>query len=69
MDYVNSLDSKALSAYLDHAAPKFPAPLAAKPGRTSGTVALSAVDRIAIDSLRNAGIKDAEAEYLKRKGR
>lgn len=70
MEYVNSLDSKALSAYLDHAAPKFPAPLEHKPsGRKSDAVALSAVDRIAIDSLRNAGIKDAETEYLKRKGK
>ena len=68
MDYVNSLDSKALSAYLDHAAPKFPAPLDQKSvKRRVDAAALSAVDRIAIDSLRNAGIKDAETEYLKRK--
>ena len=70
MEYVNSLDSKALSAYLDHAAPKFPAPLEHKPTeRKSDAAALSAVDRIAIDSLRNAGVKDAETEYLKRKGK
>ena len=70
MDYVNSLDSKALSAYLDHAAPKFPSPLERKaPARKADAAALSAVDRIAIDSLRNAGIKDAETEYLKRKTR
>ena len=70
MDYVNSLDSKALSAYLDHAAPKFPAPLEHKvTERKSDAAALSAVDRIAIDSLRNAGVKDAETEYLKRKGK
>ena len=70
MEYVNSLDSKALSAYLDHAAPKFPAPLERKATeRKSDAVALSAVDRIAIDSLRNAGVKDAETEYLKRKGK
>ena len=70
MEYVNSLDSKALSAYLDHAAPKFPAPLERKPTeRKADAAALSAVDRIAIDSLRNAGIKDAETEYLKRKGK
>ena len=70
MEYVNSLDSKALSAYLDHAAPKFPAPLEHKPSeRTSDAVALSAIDRIAIDSLRNAGVRDAETEYLKRKGK
>ena len=68
MEYVNSLDSKALSAYLDHAAPKFPAPLDRKAAeRKADTAALSAVDRIAIDSLRNAGIKDAETEYLKQK--
>ena len=70
MEYVNSLDSKALSAYLDHAAPKFPAPLEHKAAnRRADAAVLSAVDRIAIDSLRNAGIKDAETEYLKRKGK
>ena len=68
MEYVNSLDSKALSAYLDHAAPKVPAPIA-KPERKPDAVALSATDRIAIDSLKNAGVKNAEEEYLKhRKG-
>ena len=68
MDYVNSLDSKALRAYLDHAAPKFPSPLEHKASeRRSAAAVLSATDRIAIDSLRNAGIKDAETEYLKRK--
>ena len=68
MEYINSLDSKALSAYLDHAAPKFPAPLDRKAAeRKADAAALSAVDRIAIDSLRNAGIKDAETEYLKQK--
>ena len=67
MDYVNSLDSKALSAYLDHAAPKFPAPLKHNvTGRRADAAVLSAVDRIAIDSLRNAGVKDAETEYLRR---
>ena len=70
MEYVNSLDSKALSAYLDHAAPKFPAPMERKvTERKPDAVALSSVDRIAIDSLRNAGVKDAETEYLKRKGK
>ena len=70
MDYVNSLDSKALSAYLDHAAPKFPVPLEHKvTERRSDAAVLSAVDRIAIDSLRNAGVNDAETEYLKRKGK
>ena len=69
MEYVNSLDSKALSAYLDHAAPKFPAPLERRgPARKSDAAALSAVDRIAVDALRNAGVKNAEEEYLKRKG-
>ena len=68
MEYINGLDSKALSAYLDHAAPKFPAPLDRKAAeRKADAAALSAVDRIAIDSLRNAGIKDAETEYLKQK--
>ena len=66
MDYVNSLDSKALSAYLDHAAPKVPAPIA-KPERKPDAVALSATDRIAIDSLKNAGVKNAEELYLKHK--
>ena len=70
MEYVNSLNSKALSAYLDHAAPKFPAQLDRNAtGRKPDAAALSAVDRIAIDSLRNAGVKDAETEYLKRKGK
>ena len=70
MEYVNSLDSKALSAYLDHAAPKFPAPLERKvTERKSDAAALSAVDRIAIESLCNAGVKNAETEYLKRKGK
>ena len=70
MDYVNSLDSKALSAYLDHAAPKYPAQLEHKATeRKSDAVALSAADRVAIDSLRNAGVKNAETEYLKRKGK
>ena len=68
LDYVNSLDSKALKAHLDHTAPKFPAKSAQIP-RRSDSLALSAADRIAIDSLRNAGIKDAETEYLKRKGK
>ena len=68
MDYVNSLDSKALSAYLDHAAPKFPAPLPkAKVMRKEDTAVLSAEDHLAIAALRNAGIKDAENLYLKQK--
>ena len=69
MDYVNSLDSKALSAYLDHAAPKFPAPLAGKKVRVKDEIALSAEDRRAISALERAGIKDAENQYIKcRKG-
>ena len=47
MDYINSLDSKALSAYLDHAAPKFPAPLQKNTGRPQDpdAVALTAEDK------------------------
>ena len=67
MDYINSLDSKALSAYLDHAGPKYPAPLAGKPGRKVDAISLSAEDKRAISALRNAGIKDAEEQYLKHK--
>ena len=69
MEYVNSLDSKALSAHLAHTARKVPLQRIPAPPRKSDSVALSAVDRVAIDSLRNAGVKDAETEYLKRKGR
>ena len=68
MEYVNTLDSKALSAYLDHAAPKYPAPLPkAKETRKEDTAVLSAEDHLAISALRNAGITDAENLYLKRK--
>ena len=69
MEYVNSLDSKALSAHLAHTARKVPLQRILAPSRKSDSAALSAVDRVAIDSLRNAGVKDAETEYLKRKGR
>lgn len=69
MEYVNSLDSKALSAHLAHTARKIPLQRTPAPSRKSDSVALSAVDRVAIDSLRNAGVKDAETEYLKRKGK
>lgn len=69
MEYVNSLDSKALSAHLAHTARKVPLQRIPAPPRKSDSVVLSAVDRVAIDSLRNAGVKDAETEYLKRKGR
>ena len=68
MEYINSLDSKALKAHLDHTAPKFPGKLP-DPPRKADSIALSAADRSAIDSLRNAGVKDAETEYLKRKGK
>lgn len=67
MEYVNSLDSKALSAHLAHTARKIPLQRTPAPSRKSDSVALSAIDRVAIDSLRNAGVKDAETEYLKRK--
>ena len=69
MEYVNSLDSKALSAHLAHTARKVPLQRTPAPVRKADSVALSAVDRVAIDSLRNAGVKDAETEYLKRKGK
>jgi len=69
MEYVNSLDSKALSAHLAHTAVKLRIARIAQPERKTDTVALSAADRVAIDSLRNAGVQDAEAEYLKRKGK
>ena len=70
MDYINSLDSKALAAHLAHTSAKYPAPLDRKsgPARSGDAAALSAVDRLAVESLRNAGVKDAEKEYLKRKG-
>ena len=49
MEYVNSLDSKALSAYLDHAAAKFPAPLPKDAGRPQDpdAVTLTAEDKAA----------------------
>lgn len=67
MEYVNSLDSKALSAHLAHTARKIPLQRTPAPSRKSDSAALSAIDRVAIDSLRNAGIKDPESEYLKRR--
>ena len=67
MDYVNSLDSKALSAYLDHAAPKFPAPLANKPERKRDEISLTSEDHRAISALKRAGIADAEKQYLNHK--
>ena len=68
MEYVNSLDSKALKAHLDHTARKVPLARVSAPARRSDSAALSAVDRVAIDCLRNAGIENAESEYLKQKG-
>lgn len=64
MEYVNSLDSKALSAYLDHTAPKFPAPMPKNaPERTEpDSAALSAEEESTIRTMnldRN--------EYLKLK--
>ena len=49
MDYVNSLDSKALCAYLDHAAPKVPAPLPKEAGRKpdQDAIVLTAEDKAA----------------------
>lgn len=67
MEYVNSLDSKALKAHLDHTSRKVPLARVPAPARRSDSTALSAVDRVAIDCLRNAGIENAEAEYLKQK--
>ncbi len=59
---VNRLDSKALKAHLDHTARKVPPGRVPAPARRSDSTALSAVDRVAIDCLRNAGIENAEAE-------
>ena len=42
MDYVNSLDSKALKAHLDHTAPKFPAHAQPAPHRESDAAVLTA---------------------------
>ena len=67
MEYVNSLDSKALSAHLAHCGVKVPVRRFAPSPRPADSAALSASDRIAIDALRNAGIADAEKEYLKTK--
>lgn len=70
MEYVNSLDSKALSAHLAHTGRKVPMKTMEPSKRTEDSVSLTADDRIAIQCLRNAGVKDAENEYLKaRKGK
>ena len=69
MEYVNSLDSKALSAHLAHTGRKVPLQTLGAPAqRKPDSIALSAIDRMAIDALRNAGVENAESEYLKRKG-
>ena len=62
MEYVNSLDSKALSAYLDHTSAKFPAPPAKTPTREPDAAALTAEER---DVCRRLGI--AEADFVKEK--
>ena len=67
MEYVNSLDSKALSAHLAHTSRKVPVGKLDIPAKRSDEIALSAVDRMAIEVLRNSGIKNAEDEYLKAK--
>ena len=64
MEYVNSLDSKALSAYLDHTSPKFPQPLTrnAADGRQGDTAALTAEEKTACRLARVS-----EEQFLKSK--
>ena len=62
MEYVNSLDAKALSAYLDHTSAKFPAPPAKTPAREPDTAVLTAEER---GICRRLGI--AEADFVKEK--
>lgn len=65
MEYVNSLDSKALSAHLAHTAPKFPEKLPQGPSRREkdpDAVALSAEEENTIRSMRLD-----RNEYLKMK--
>lgn len=53
MDYVNSLDSRALKAHLDHTAPKFPARLPEQPRKDGpDSVALSAEEERTIRVMR-----------------
>lgn len=53
MEYVNSLDSKALKAHLDHTAPKFPAKLAEQPRKADpDTMALSAEEEKTIKVMK-----------------
>ena len=67
MEYVNSLDSKALSAYLDHAAPKFPAPLDRKPPERTDAVSLTAEDKAACRrmNLSEERFLEVKAERMK----
>ena len=67
MDYVNSLDSKALSAHLAHTGRKVPTERLPESKRTEATPELTEADKLAINALKNAGIKNAEEEYLNRK--
>ena len=63
MEYLNSLDSVALAAWLDHAAPKFPAPSPATiRSAEPDVVSLTAEDRAAC---RRLGI--SEEKFLKAK--
>lgn len=62
MDYINSLDSKALSAYLEHAAPKFPAPLDNKPPERRDAVSLTSEDKAACRRLNIPEDKFLEAK-------
>lgn len=69
MDYVNSLDSKALSAHLQHTGKKVPVERLPE-GKTrteADSTALTDADKLAINALKNAGIKNAEEEYLNHK--
>ena len=69
MEYINSLDSRALAAHLQHCGRKVPVTSPVTPKRVQAdTVALSASDRLAISALRNAGVADAEKLYLEKKG-
>ena len=68
MEYVNSLDSKALSAHLAHTGRKVPTDRLPEGKRSeSDTSALTEADKLAINALKNAGVENAEEEYLNRK--
>ena len=68
MEYINSLDSRALAAHLQHCGRKVPVDTPVVPKRTTDVIALSSDDRLAISALRNAGVADAEKLYLEKKG-